>query len=86
MILLKYHFEIIKSTPLKGHKIEGTKDYQTKVTIEKDDKLLFDEVIMVRKNKEGVFPDLTLAGKKIAAASTRRELEEKLKEYFKRLK
>jgi len=84
--LLTYHFEIIKTTPLKGHKIEGTKDYETKVRIEKDDKLIFDEVITIRKNKEGVFPDLTLANKKIAAASTRRELGEKLKEYFKRIK
>ncbi len=84
--MLKYHFEIIKTTPLKGHKLQGTKDYETKVTIEKDDKLIFDEVVMVRKTKEGVFPDLTLAHKKIAAASTRRELTEKLKEYFKRIK
>jgi len=84
--LLTYHFEIIKATPLKGHKIQGTKDYETKVTITKNEKLIFDEVITIRKNKEGVFPDLTLAGKKIAAASTRRELEEKLKEYFKRIK
>ena len=86
MTLLKYHFEIIKTTPLKGHKIQGTKDYETKVTIEKDDKLIFDEVVMVRKNKEGIFPDMTLANKKITAASTRRELAEKLKEYFKRAK
>ncbi len=84
--MLRYHFEIVKTTPLKGHKIAGSKDYQTKVTIEKDDKLIFDEVITVRKNKVGVFPDLTLAGKKIPAASTRRELEEKLKEYFKKIK
>jgi hypothetical protein len=84
--LLNYHFEIIKTTPLKGHKIEGTKDYETKVKIEKDEKIIFDEVIVVRKNKEGVFPDLTLANKKIAATSTRRELAEKLKEYFKRQK
>ena len=66
--MLTYHFEIIKTTPLKGHKIEGAKDYQTKVTIQKDDKLIFDEVITIRKNKEGVFPDMTLANKKIAAA------------------
>lgn len=62
--MLKYHFEIINATPLKGHKLRGTKDYETKVTIEKDGKLIFDEIIMVRKNKEGVYPDLTLANKK----------------------
>jgi len=84
--LLKYHFEITNATPLKGHKLRGTKDYETKVTIEKDGKLIFDEIIMVRKNKEGVYPDLTLANKKIAAVSTRRELADKIKEYFKRIK
>jgi len=84
--LLNYHFEIVKTTPLKGHKIEGTKDYETRVKIEKDEKTIFDEIVVVRKNKEGVFPDLALVNKKIAAASTRRELTEKLKEYFKRQK
>jgi ribosomal protein L21 len=84
--LLNYYFEIVKATPLKGHKIEGAKDYATKVRVEKDEKILFDEVIVVRKNKEGVFPDLDMINKKIAAASTRRELTEKIKEYFKHQK
>jgi hypothetical protein len=86
VFVLKYNFEILKTTPLKGHKLQGTKDYETQVTIEKDDKLIFDEVVQVRKNKEGVFPDLSMANKRIAAASVRRELAEKLKEYFKRMK
>lgn len=84
--MLNYHFEIVKTTPLKGHKIQGTKDYETRVKVEKDEKIIFEGVIMVRKNKEGVFPDLDLVNKKIAATSTRRELAEKIKEYFKHLK
>ena len=84
--MLNYHFEIVKTIPLKGHKIEGSKDYETRVKIEKDGKTIFDEVIVVRKNNEGVFPDLALINKKIAAASTRRELIEKIKEYFKHQK
>ena len=84
--MLNYHFEIVKATPLKGHKLEGAKDYATKVRVEKDQKIIFDEVIVVRKNKEGVFPDLDLINKKIAASSTRRELTEKIKEFYKHQK
>lgn len=83
--MLKYKFEIISSSVLKGHKIDGSKDYQTRVTVEKDDKVIFNEVIKVRKNKEGVFPDQDPI-RKIPAASTRKELTEKLKEYFKHVK
>lgn len=84
--MLKYHFEIIKSTPLKGQKIAGSKDFDTQVRIEKDGKTIFDELVVVRKNKEGVFPDMDPIRNKIAAASIRKELVEKIKEYFKRVK
>lgn len=83
--MLTYKFEIINSIPLKGKKIAGSKDYETRVTVEKDDKVIFNEIIKVRKNKEGVFPDLD-AIRKISAASIRKELVEKIKEYFKRVK
>lgn len=84
--MLNYKFEIINAIPLKGHKIEGSKDYETRVTIEKDGKVIFNEMIKVRKNLEGVFPDQDLIRKKVAAVSTRKELVEKLKEYFKHVK
>jgi len=84
--LLNYKFEIINTIPLKGHKIEGSKDYETRATIDKDGKVIFNEIIKVRKNKEGVFPDLDLIRKKIAATSTRKELVEKIKEYYKHVK
>lgn len=84
--MLKYHFEIIRSAPVKGRKITGSKDYDTQVTIEKDGKIIFDEMIVVRKNKEGVFPEMDPIRNKIAAASIRKELVEKLKEYFKKIK
>lgn len=84
--MLKYHFDIIKATPLKGHKLQKTKDYETKVTIEKDGQLIFDEVIMVRKNIKGVFPELTEVNKKIASVAIRKELTDRLKEYFKKIK
>lgn len=84
--MLNYKFEINNTIPLKGHKIEGSKDYETRVIIAKDDKIIFNEIIKVRKNKEGVFPDLEIIRKKISAASTRKELVEKIKEYFKHLK
>lgn len=83
--MLKYKFEIISSSSLKGHKITGSKDYETRVTVEKDDKIIFNEIIKVRKNKEGVFPDMDPI-RKISVASTRKELTDKLKEYFKRVK
>ena len=83
--MLNYKFEIINSSVLKGHKISGTKDYETRVTVEKDDKIIFNELIKVRKNKEGVFPDMDPI-RKIPAASTRKELTEKIKEYFKHIK
>jgi len=83
--LLTYKFEILNSTPLKGMKIAGSKDYETRVTVEKDHKVIFNEIIKVRKNKEGVFPDLDPI-RKISAVSTRKELIEKIKEYFKRVK
>lgn len=84
--MLNYKFEIINSATLKGHKIAGSKDYETRVTVEKDDKVIFNEIIKVRKNKEGVFPDMDPIRNKISAASTRKELVEKIKEYFKRIK
>lgn len=84
--MLSYKFEILHSSVLKSRKIAGTKDYETRVTIKKDEKPIFDEVIKVRKNKEGVFPDLDPIRDKIAAASTRKELVDKLKEYFKHVK
>ncbi|CFX83586.1 Uncharacterized [Syntrophomonas zehnderi OL-4] len=84
--MLKYHFEIMRSTPVKGKKITGSKDYDTRVTIEKDGKIIFNEMIVVRKNKEGVFPEMDPIRNNIAAASIRKELVEKLKEYFKKVK
>lgn len=84
--MLNYKFEIINTIPLKGHKIEGSKDYETRATIEKDGKVIFNEIIKVRKNLEGVFPDQDLIRNKVAATSTRKELVEKIKEYFKHVK
>jgi len=82
--MLNYHFEIVKVNPIKGHKIAGTKDYETKVVIQKDEKLLYEGMIMVRKNKEGVFPDVDGVKDKSLSPSIRRELTKNLKEYIKK--
>lgn len=84
--MLNYHFEIVNVNPIKGHKIAGTKDYETKVIIQKDEKLLYEGMILIRKNKEGVFPDVDGVKDKNLSQDTRRELTKKLKEFIKKAK
>lgn len=83
---MNFHFEVLKTTPIKGKKLEGGKDYETRVKVLKDDNsVLFDEVILVRKNKAGIFPD-TDPIKKIKAEAVRKELIHSIKEHFKKVK
>lgn len=82
---MKVDFEVLKTTPLKGKKLEGAKDYETRIKVTKDDKLIFDEVLLVRKNKAGIFPDPD-AFKKIKTESVRREIISITKEHFKKVK
>lgn len=83
-MMIKYKFEVIEVKPLKGHKIEGSKDYRIKVLITKAENVVFDGVIVVRKNLEGVFPDTD--GIKLVPASLRKEVTKELKEYVKKIK
>ena len=82
---MKVDFEVLKTTPIKGKKLEGAKDYETRVKVTKDDKLIFEEVLLVRKNKAGIFPDPD-AFKKIKTESVRREIISIIKEHFKKVK
>lgn len=82
---MKVDFEVLKTTPIKGKKLEGAKDYETRVKVTKDDKLIFDDVLLVRKNKAGIFPDPD-AFKKIKTESVRREIISIIKEHFKKVK
>ncbi len=79
-----YSFEILKATQMKGHKIEKTKDYEVKVVVKKDDKIMFDDVVKVRKNTQGVYPETELINKKIKSASAKKELLDNLKQYIKK--
>ncbi len=84
--MVEYKFEIIEAKPLKGHRIERTTDYGTRVCISKDGKVVFDDVLMVRKNALGVFPDEADIKKKIKTPAMRKELVERLKEYYKKVR
>ncbi len=79
-----YSFEILTATQMKGHKIEKTKDYEVKVVVKKDDKTLFNDVVKVRKNIQGVYPEIELINKKIKSASAKKELLDNLKQYIKK--
>lgn len=82
--MISYKFEVLEVKPLKGHKIEGSRDYRIKVLITKEEKVAFDGVIMVRKNLEGVFPDADAI--KAVPVSFRKEVTKELKEYVKKIK
>lgn len=82
--MVSYSFEILKATQMKGHKIQKTKDYEVQVVVKKEDKTVFNDVVKVRKNTQGVYPETDLINKKIKAASAKKELLEKLKEYIKK--
>lgn len=82
---MKVDFEVLKTTPVKGKKLEGAKDYETRIKVTKEDHVLLDEVIVVRKNKAGIFPD-TDAFKKIKAESVRKEIINMIKDHFKKVK
>lgn len=82
--MINYDFEILKTIPLKGHKIAGTKDYETNVRVIKDEKDLFNEIIMVRKNKSGVFPEMDIINEKISSPSLKKDLNKHLKEFIKK--
>lgn len=84
--MLKYDFAIIKTEALKGHKIAGTKDYETKVVITRDDKVIYDGIIKVRKSKSGTFPETDVIKDKISSVAIRKELIDRLKEYFKKVR
>jgi len=79
-----YTFEIQSVTQMKGHKIEKTKDYEVKVLVKKDNKVLFKDVVKVRKNILGVYPEMDKINKKIKSASIKKELLGNLKEYVKK--
>lgn len=81
--MIKYDFEILQVKPLRGHKISGTRDYETRVKVDKDGDIIFDEIVNIRKNKEGVFPDVE-AIDRIKSTSVRKELTKRLKEYIKK--
>lgn len=83
-MMVKYDFSVLEVKPLKGHKIEGTKDYVTKVLVSKGEKVLYDGTIRVRKNMEGVFPDMDAI--KTLPASLQKDLSKNLKEYIKKAK
>ncbi|NLO21785.1 MAG: hypothetical protein GX119_07270 [Syntrophomonadaceae bacterium] len=82
--MINYSFEIVKAEQIKGHKIAKTKDYQVKVLVKKDEKTIFDEVVNVRKNVQGIFPEMDLINKKIKAASTKKELLDQIKSFVKK--
>ena len=84
--MTEYRFEIIKSEPLKGQKLTGSKDYVTHVVVIRDGKTIMDENIRVRKNPAGIFPEQDVIRKKITAPSLQKELNEKLKTYIKKQK
>ncbi|MDO4541080.1 MAG: hypothetical protein Q4B48_08350 [Syntrophomonadaceae bacterium] len=79
--MIDYHFRIIEGVPLKGHFIAGTKDYRVQVKVTRDEQVLFDKEVMVRKNKEGAYPDADALKDKKLSATVQRELAKKLKEY-----
>ena len=82
---MKVDFEVLKITPIKGKKLEGAKDYETRIKAVIDDKVIFDEVILVRKNKAGVFPE-TEPFKKIKREADRRDLTNAIKAHFKKIR
>ena len=82
---MKVDYDILKTIPIKGKKLEGSKDYVTRIKAVLDDKIIFDEIVMVRKNKAGVFPE-TDSIKKIKKESVRRELINDIKTHFKKVK
>ncbi|MGI5921652.1 MAG: hypothetical protein ACOX6I_07955 [Syntrophomonadaceae bacterium] len=82
--MTKYDFEILKTEVL--NKIAGTKDYDTRVIITKKDRVIFDDVLKVRKSKSGIFPETDVIKKKISSASIRKELVDEIKEYFKKVR
>lgn len=84
--MLKFNFEILKTEVLKGHKIAGTKDYETKVVITRDEQVIFNDVLKVRKSKSGIFPETDIIKKKLSSASIRKELVDEIKEYFKKIR
>ena len=84
--MTEYRFEIVKTEPLKGQKLAGSKDYTTHVLVIRDGKTLLDENIKVRKNPAGVFPEQDIIRKKLTTPSIQKELTEWLKNYIKKQK
>lgn len=84
--MTEYRFEVIKTEPLKGQKLAGSKDYLTHVVVVRDGKTIMDENIRVRKNPAGVFPEQDIIRKKLSVPSLQKELNEKLKAYIKKQK
>lgn len=82
---MKVDFEVLKTTPIKGKRLEGGKDYDTRIKVTKDDKIIFDDVVLVRKNKAGIFADPD-AFKKIKTESMRKEIINAIKQHFKKVK
>lgn len=84
--MTKFEFEILKTEVLKGHKIAGTKDYDTRVIITKDNREIFNDVLKVRKSKSGIFPETDVIKKKISSVAIRKEMVDEIKEYFKKVR
>lgn len=82
--MLNSEFEIIKATTVKGHRFEKTKDYEIRATIKKNNKVVFDEVLKVRKNAQGIFWDMEIINKKIKSIAERREIADRIKEFMKK--
>lgn len=84
--MVEYLFEVVNVTPVKGQKLAGSKDYDTRVVVRRNGKMIFDQVIRVRKNRAGIFPDPEPIRKKIAAPALQKELTEKIKTFIKKQK
>ena len=80
--MIDYHFHILEGNSLKGHFLAGTKDYKVQVKVDKDGEIIFDQVVMVRKNKEGAYPDAEALKDKRLSPRIQKELQKKLKEYI----
>lgn len=82
--MIRYEFHIEGVEPLKGSKITGAKDYQTKVIVYRDETVIYEDTIKVRKNKEGIFPDPAALEDRRLSRSLRKDLSKNLKEYIKK--
>lgn len=84
--MYKYEFEILNVKQLKGKRIEGTRDYDLKVTVSTANEVIFRETVRVRKTSNGVFPEEEIISKKIKSAALKKEIIQEIKAYIKKYK